>query len=348
MPQRVKNACSRRCSRTGVFFHLALLLTPAACATEPPLRPAPVPLIFDTDIGNDIDDALALALLHALADRNECQLLAVAITKDHPAAARVVALVNRFYGRPSIPIGVVREGKTRDAGQYLEPTLASLPELAAQAKPEPIEATRLLRQALAAAPDGQVVIVQVGFSTNVARLLASAADDLSPLPGTRLVERKCRLLSIMAGNFQDVDQKEYNVITDEPAATKVFAEWPTDIVASGFEIGQAIRYPASSIERDFRYAPDHPIPVAYRHYAKMPYDRECWDLTSALVAVRADRGYFNLSEPGTIRVERGLTRFNPSPTGRHRYLKVSPDQAARVREALTWLVSQPPRPILTR
>ena len=30
------------------------------------------PVIFDTDMGNDIDDALALAMLHALSDRGEC------------------------------------------------------------------------------------------------------------------------------------------------------------------------------------------------------------------------------------------------------------------------------------
>ena len=31
----------------------------------------PVRLIFDTDLGNDIDDALALAMIHALVSRGE-------------------------------------------------------------------------------------------------------------------------------------------------------------------------------------------------------------------------------------------------------------------------------------
>ena len=32
----------------------------------------PIKIILDTDIGNDVDDVLALALLHALQTENEC------------------------------------------------------------------------------------------------------------------------------------------------------------------------------------------------------------------------------------------------------------------------------------
>jgi len=37
-------------------------------------------VIFDTDIWSDIDDALALAMLHALHDRHEINLAAVTIS----------------------------------------------------------------------------------------------------------------------------------------------------------------------------------------------------------------------------------------------------------------------------
>lgn len=84
--------------------------------------PAPVDVILDTDIGNDIDDALALALLHALESRGECRLLAVTITKDHPLAAAFTDAVNGFSGRGDVPIGVVcgsdsRRGKVSRSGQ---------------------------------------------------------------------------------------------------------------------------------------------------------------------------------------------------------------------------------------
>ena len=83
-------------------------------------KPArPLPVIFDTDIGNDCDDTLALAMLHSLASRGEVDLLAVTITKDNPKAAQYVSALNNFYGRPSIPIGVVKNGKTPAVGKFL-------------------------------------------------------------------------------------------------------------------------------------------------------------------------------------------------------------------------------------
>jgi hypothetical protein len=50
-------------------------------------------------------------------------------------------------------------------------------------------------------------------------------------------------------------------------------------VASGFEIGLAIEYPATSIERDYAYVAHHPLAEAYALYNTMPYDRPTWDLT---------------------------------------------------------------------
>src|SRR3954452_9913856 len=79
----------------------------------------PVRLIFDTDMGNDVDDLLALGMIHALQSRGACDLLAVTVTKDHELAGPFVDAVNTFYGRPRIPVGVVRDGATRDQGKFL-------------------------------------------------------------------------------------------------------------------------------------------------------------------------------------------------------------------------------------
>src|SRR5262249_32034270 len=80
---------------------------------------APVPFIFDTDMGNDVDDAIALAMIHALETRGEAKLLAVTITKDNKWAAPYVDVVNTFYGRPNVPIGVVRGGKTPEDSKMI-------------------------------------------------------------------------------------------------------------------------------------------------------------------------------------------------------------------------------------
>lgn len=320
---------------------------PSSRAAEP--VPEPVRVIFDTDIGNDIDDALALGVLHALESRGACRLLAVTVSKGHPAAAACVDAINHFYGRGTIPIGQSLDAPTPEAGNYLLPLVEAQDDgrfryprrLQLGAAPSAVE---VLRRVLAAQPDHSVVLVVVGFSTNLARLLDSGPDEHSPLPGHELVAQKVRLLSQMAGMFStEGRQREYNVFIDVPSARRVFADWPTDLVVSGFEIGLAIKFPAPSIEQDFSYVAHHPLAEAYRLYQPMPYDRECWDLTSVLYAVHPGRDYFSLSPPGVITVDdRQITQFAPRPDGRHRYLIASPAQIERVREALIQLASQPP------
>lgn len=306
---------------------LLLSLTPVLRAAEP------VRIIFDTDMGNDIDDALALAMLHAFESRGQVRLLGVTITKDNPWAPRFVSAVNTFYSRASIPLGMVANGKTKEDGKYLRQTIES------GKYPHSIntsDATALLRKLLGEQPDQSVVLVQVGFSTNLAKLLASAQDR-------DLVARKVRLLSLMGGNFVE-KAPEYNIKIDIPAAQRLFAEWPSPIVASGYEVGRTIKFPARSIEQDFAWVPAHPVAEAYRHYLKMPYDRETWDLTSVLYAVHPDRGYFDLSAAGRISVTGdGNTTFAADPAGRHRYLIVSDAQRARILEAFIYLASEPRR-----
>jgi inosine-uridine nucleoside N-ribohydrolase len=194
------------------------------------------------------------------------------------------------------------------------------------------DAVAVLRSALAGQKDGSVVMVMVGFSTNLARLLSADPE---------LVKRKVRLLCAMAGAFPTGDP-EYNVKTDIPAARQVFRDWPSPMVFSGFEIGRAMLFPAISIEHDFSWVANHPVAEAYRNYMPMPYDRPTWDLTAVLYAVRPDRGYFLLSEPGTVNVDdQGRTVFTASPEGKRRYLILSEQQRARTLEALILLASQP-------
>src|SRR3954454_19213306 len=129
------------------------------------------PVIFDTDMGNDVDDALALAILHSLTDRGECRLIGVTLTNANPSAVPYVRLVNAFYGRGELPVGAA--SKTINGGaedHYLSATLRSAPEnlaAAARANERAVPAVSLLRRLLAQSSD-KVTIVQVGFSSNLA------------------------------------------------------------------------------------------------------------------------------------------------------------------------------------
>ncbi|MCL4695072.1 MAG: nucleoside hydrolase [Candidatus Hydrogenedentes bacterium] len=338
-----------RCISIAFALGFGSLNALAQDLAAPPERP--VPLIFDTDIGNDVDDALALGVIHALQSRGECELLAVTITKDHPLCAPFVDAVNTFYGRGDIPIGVVKEGPTPEDSKFLP--LAEQRDNGELRYPHDLmssadapDATTVLRQALADAEDNSVVIAQVGFSTNLARLLASGPDEISDLPGKELAAKKVRLISIMAGAFEPIDGKthrEYNVVMDIPAAQALAKDWPTPIVYSGYEIGLNIPYPAASIERDYAYVDHHPLPEAYQLYMPTPHERPTWDLTSVLWAIRPERGYFDLSKPGRTQVtDEGVTEFEEAANGNCVYLIANDAQKVRTKEALAQLSSQPP------
>jgi inosine-uridine nucleoside N-ribohydrolase len=316
---------------------------------------APVKLIFDTDMGNDVDDVMALCMIHTLQSRGAVELLAVTVTKDHPQAAAFVDAVNTFYGRPDVPVGVVRDGATPEPGTFNlladaknEDGSLRYPHDLMSGKDAP-EAVGLLRKLLAAEPDNSVVLVQTGFFTNFKRLLESQPDALSPLNGRDLIARKTKLLSIMAGAFQTINWNtrylEYNVVKDIPAAQALAKGWPSPVVWSGFEIGIAAAYPHQSVEQDFGYVKHHPLKEAYYVYQPPPHDRPTWDPTSLLYAVYPDRGYFTLSPTGTVQVDDdGATVFRPSKDGkgRDRFLSMSTEQSALVREAIVQLSVEPP------
>jgi inosine-uridine nucleoside N-ribohydrolase len=341
------------CARLRFAIVLVLLILAQAASPErleaqesrDPLR-----LIFDTDMGNDVDDAMALAMIHTLESRGVCKLLAVTITKDHPKAGPFVDAINTFYNRGDIPIGVVRGGVTPEPGRFLKliDDVSRYPHDFSSKAGAP-DAVEVLRRTLAAQPDGSVTLVQVGFFTNFARLLASPADAMSPLSGRELIAKKVVQLSVMAGSFQPIKGEkrflEYNVKMDVPAAQRLVKEWPTPIVWSGFEIGVAAPYPHQSIERDFAYVPHHPIKDAYYAYEPPPHDRPTWDLTAVLTLFDRDVRYFTRSAPGRVDVAPdGHTSFRPTPNGRDRFLTMTATQSERTREAFVWLTSTPPSP----
>jgi hypothetical protein len=331
----------------SILLPLAIGLGPANARAAEPMG-----LIFDTDICGDCDDVLALGIVHALQSRGHCRLLAVTTSADHPLAAPFVEAINTFYGRGEIPIGVVGKGgvveksaflglvEKKDFGRWRYPHTLGPDRPAKSAIP-------VLRSTLDCQPDSSVVIVQVGFSTNLARLLDSLPDEHSPLLGQELVRRKVRLLSLMSGAFEPIEGNprflEYNTKTDIAGARALAQRWPTAMVYSGYEIGVKLPYPAVSIERDYGYVSHHPLAEAYIRRNPPPHNRPSWDLTSVLHAVLGDRGYFDVSPPGRVTVEPdGFTRFEKNPQGNHSYLILRPEQEPRVLEALVQLASQPP------
>lgn len=333
----------------------ALVVAATAVAEETSsLTPGPIPVIFDTDITGDCDDVLALAMLHALADRGECQIEAVTISKINPLAAPFVDAVNTFYGRGDLPIGATRDAQQRES-RYLALCKATEPD-GSQRYPHDLlssdqaeGAVPLLRRTLAAAEDHSVVIIQVGLAANLADLLRSPPDAISPLAGPELVEKKCRLASVMAGCFGPLPEKkrhlEANVINGIAAMQTLANDWPESVpvIWSDFRIGLATPFPRESIARDFGYVPHHIVREAYLLHSGPNHDRPSWDLTSVLQAIRPLDGFFDLSPAGRVHVDDdGFTRFEPQPNGRDRFLILRDEQISRVVATQRALASQPP------
>ena len=327
----------------------------SSCTTKQDNTKAePIKVIFETDMGNDIDDALALDMLFKYANQGKVDLLGISTNKRDEGSVEYIDAMTTWYGYPEIPIGRVVNGvPCDDAVNYALLTVNMTDSIGNplfeqnHAADGHIESSvDMYRRLLAEQCDSSVTIISVGFSTNLAALLDSPADTYSPLTGRQLVARKVKSLVTMAGNFENNNLadsvtrfREYNIVKDIEGARKVFAEWPGEIVTSPFEVGIDICYPAESIEKDFNRVSPHPVVEAYKVYLPMPYDRPTWDLTSVLYAVEGADSYFTLSEPGTITVEPlGGTIFTPGADGRHRYLMTDSLQKSNILDRFMQLI----------
>ena len=297
---------------------------------DPEPDPGGVPLvILDSDMGPDIDDALALAMLHAYEKLGRADIAAVTVSRNSDIGARYVDLLNTFYGRPDIPIGVYRGSTPQDGNEYYYTgDVVSSGRYAYDVHENPIpQGFEVMRRVLADAPDQGVILVQIGYSTNTAKLLQSGPDEISPLTGRELVEAKVKLLSVMGGR-NDSSATEFNIQADVPSARLVFGSWPGHLIQSDANLGQGILYPLASIVEDFDDALPHPIPDSYLnkpipwHQANGDfYDMRSWDLTSVMAGLEDPSSYFPVTGPGSVTVDdQGRSRFVADPDGLHRSL----------------------------
>ena len=99
-----------------ILAALAALCMPAVRAQQTPA--APLRVIFDTDMGNDVDDPLALDMLYKAVDRGEITLLGILSSKDTEFSPRYIDMMNTWYGYPEIPVGRVRDGVVLKRDDY--------------------------------------------------------------------------------------------------------------------------------------------------------------------------------------------------------------------------------------
>jgi len=185
---------------------LGLLLLSAACA---PLIAAPV--IFDTDIGTDIDDAYALA---ALLQRDDLELLGVTtVSSDAAARARLAAKLLQVAGGKwsRVPVYAGISTPTQYMKQVEWAAGFSSPSLHTSGGVE------FMRREINARP-GEITLIAVGELTNIAALLESE-------PG---IGRRVRAIALMGGSIYrgyapgSKPEPEWNIKSNARAAQVVF------------------------------------------------------------------------------------------------------------------------------
>lgn len=207
-----------------------LLLLAASCFAQ-----QPIPIIFDTDIGDDIDDALALAL--ALQSPELDVRAVTTVIDDTETRTRLAWKELGLYGRRDIPLATgaseplldpARKGRARQF-EVLTPE-DTVPAAARR------RAAGLIIETLEKSPR-KLTLVPVGPLTNIALAL-----KLEPR-----IKEKIERIVLMGGAF-NMPRAEYNIQRDRIAAQIVFSSG-VPITAVGLDVTTKCKLEGADLDR---------------------------------------------------------------------------------------------------
>lgn len=265
-----------------------------------------IPVLFDTDIGSDIDDAVALAYL---LRQPRCELLGITtVTGDVQKRAAIAEVLCRATGRDDVPIHCGRRdplayGKGQpDVPQYD----AIVGEPHRLDRPEDM-AVGFLRETIRARP-GEITLLTVGPLGNVATLFALDPEIPRLLGG----------LVSMAGVFFAPEtearrRREWNVIVDPEAAAIVYAAKRKEHRSFGLDVTEACRMAADEVERRFT---GEPLATVHRLAQRWFEHTEAITFHDPLAAAAIFRSGVCTMRPGRVRV--GLDS-DPGRSGETRF-----------------------------
>jgi len=220
----------------------------------------------------------AVALLHALADKGEGHILAMMVSSGDPWGASCLDALNTYFGRPDIPIGNVSGKRVVHRSKYTQ-KISSEFQHDSETPRAGRDAVSLYRKILAADEDRSVVIVSVGYLTNLSNLISSSSDRFSSLDGMTLVRKKVKATICMGGKYPS--GREWNFYQNASDARNVIDRWPGPITFIGYETGVKILTGAGLKETPM----NNPVRRSYELYNNLK-DRPSWDQMAVLYAVK--------------------------------------------------------------
>ena len=294
----------------------------------------PRTVLLDTDIGPDCDDVGALAVLIYYAKKYNFTIGGICNCTSNKGGNGVIDAVCRRCGMETPPLGQWHGKGFMDSAEHCKYNVA-VAEAHSEAYrngtlPVDDEVT-FYRKRLAAARDSEVMVISIGMFNNLAALLDSPADDISPLTGMELVKAKVYALVSMAATLPQ--GRECNVVSDYKSAEKVFASWPTAIYLSDFHIGVNVKTGYGHITDPETIMAD-PLPMSYHLYTKawnwegaVKGQNASYDLTAVQFAALGICDLYDLDVPGDLEFYAEIpdlpdaTRFVENPMGNKIFMK---------------------------
>jgi purine nucleosidase len=205
-----------------------------------------LPLLLDTDIGSDIDDAVCLAYL---LRQSQCELLGVTTVSGNTAERAALAeVICRAAGREDVPIHAGAAGPLLiGPGQPRVPQYEAIAQRPHR-KDYSGTAIEFLRQTIRARPQ-EITLLAIGPLTNLALLFAIDAEIPSLLKELVLM---CGVFT--AGNGQGPAAREWNAMVDPIATAIVYRARPSRCTSIGLEVTTRCQLSADECRRRFREA----------------------------------------------------------------------------------------------
>jgi hypothetical protein len=295
----------------------------------------PLGVVYNTSMSRP-DAALALALLYGFQGKRESRMASVSVNGAGLNAAIFCDLVQRFYTPGPLRNGnqVLMPGLAADGQLPPDPVMVTAAVDRKDEKGEPQYTRSIKRVGDTSLPEA-VIRNGVIFNADAVLILSARATYLAKsldLDGVNeLYKQRVKMLVVVdSGTPQDV-----------PAMRKVLAAFPAPVIFCGREIGESLPFPGASIDKDFAWAPAHPIADAYHAFRQGDYDFPSYDLAAALYAVHPDKDFFKV-EGGDIALgDDGSMKFVPG-SGKVKALVFDPSKKDEILQTFVSVASAKP------
>ncbi len=209
--------------------------------------PEQIKVLFDTDIGTDIDDAVCLAYL---LRQPRCELMGITTVAGEPEKrAMLASAVCRAAGRDDVPIHPgTGQPMIVPTHSPQAPQAVRLPHWPHREDLEPNSAVEFMRQVIRAHPN-EITLLAVGPMTNLGLLFATEPQIPS------LLKRLVLMCGVFTTQLPGLPYREWNAWGDPHATAIVYAAPVTPHLSVGLDVTMQCYLTPDEVRRRFKPPP---------------------------------------------------------------------------------------------